>query len=90
MGKTTRTDEIPLQPPLALEPFYKWGLDFIGLISPASNNKEYILVFIDDLKKWVEVKALQFSKDGNVTKFLYEGMFIRYGVPREIVIDQGH
>jgi transposase InsO family protein len=37
----------------------------------------------------VEVKALQFSRNENVAKFLYEDIFIRYGVPREIVIDQG-
>lgn len=37
----------------------------------------------------MEVKALQFARDGNVAKFLYEEIFTRYGVPREIVTNQG-
>lgn len=87
MGEPTRSDEIPLQPQLTLAPFYKWGLDFIGPISPTSNNKECILVCTNYLTKWVEVKELQSVRDGNVPKLLYEDIFTRYGVPREIVTD---
>lgn len=47
------------------------------------------MVCIDYLTKWVEVKALQFARDGNIAKFLYEDIFTRYGVLREIVTDQG-
>lgn len=89
MGRPKRTNEMPLQPQLAITPFDKWGLDFVGPISPTPKNKEYILVCTDFLTKWAEVKALQFARDGNVAKFLYEDIFIRYGVPREIVTGQG-
>lgn len=41
------------------------------------------------MNKWVEVKALKFFRDGNVTKFLYKDIFTRYGVPKEIVANQG-
>ena len=34
MGKPTPRDEIPLQPQVALKPFEKWGMDFIGPIDP--------------------------------------------------------
>lgn len=89
MGRPTKIDKIPLQPQLVLAPFDKWGLDFIGPISPTSNNKEYILVCIDYLTKWMEVKFLQYERDGNVAKLLYEDICKRHGVSREIVIDQG-
>ena len=53
MGRPTRSDEMPLHPQLSIEPFEKWGLDFIGPINPPSKNKEHILVCIDYVTKWV-------------------------------------
>lgn len=64
-------------------------MDFIGPIDPPSNGKSYILVCIDYLTKWVEVKAIKNARDEKVAKFLYEEIFTRYGVPRELVTDQG-
>jgi hypothetical protein len=89
MGKPTKRDEMPLQPHISLEPFDKWGLDFVGPIDPPSNQKKHILVCTDYLKKWVEVKAMKNAIEEKVAQFLHENIFSRFGVPREIVIDQG-
>ena len=64
-------------------------MDFIGPIDPPSNGKSYILVCTDYVTKWVEVKAMKHARDDKVAKFLYEEIFTRYGVIREIVTDQG-
>lgn len=40
MDHPTHSDEIPLHPQLSIELFEKWGLDFIGPISPPSQNME--------------------------------------------------
>eukprot|EP00253_Pinus_taeda_P030944 PITA_30944 len=39
MGKLTPRDEIPLQPQVTLEPFEKWGMDFVGLVNPPSRQR---------------------------------------------------
>jgi len=76
---------------LPKEPFMKLGLDFVGpfkLTRRYTKNK-YILVAIDYATKCVEAKALKTNIVVVTTKFLYECIFIRFGCPLIIVIDQG-
>ena len=89
VGKLTLSNEMPLQPQVLIKPFEKWALDFIGPINPPSKQKKYILVCIDYVTKWVEAKALLSATENSVVSFLYEDIFTRFGVPREIVTDQG-
>jgi transposase InsO family protein len=83
------SDEMPLQAQVMIEPFEKWALDFVGPISPMSRRKNYILVCMDYVTKWVEAKALFRATKKFVVKFIYEDIFTRFNVPREIVTDQG-
>ena len=64
-------------------------MDLIGPIDPPSNGKSYILVCTNYLKKWIKVKAMKHVCNHKVVKFLYEEIFTRYGVPGELVTDQG-
>ena len=64
-------------------------MDFIGPIDPPSNGKSYILLCTDCLTKWVDVKAMKHACDEKVAEFLYEEIFTRYGVPKELVTKQG-
>ncbi len=74
---------------MALTPFDKWGMDFIGLIDPPSNGKSYILVCTNYLTKWVQVKAMKHACDEKVVELFCEEIFTRYGVPKELVTKQG-
>ena len=74
---------------MVLTSFGKWGMEFIGPIDPPSNGKSYILVCTDYLTKWVEVKAMKHARDHKVVEFLYEEIFTHYGVPKELVIEEG-
>ena len=47
------------------------------------------MVCTDYVTKWVEAKALLSATENSVVSFLYEDIFTRFGVPREIVTDQG-
>jgi hypothetical protein len=89
MGRPVQADEIPLQPQVLIDPFEKWALDFVGPISPTSRKKRYILVCIDYVTKWVEEKSLYQASEKSVVDFLFEDIFTCFGVPREIVTDQG-
>ena len=89
MGKPNKKHEMPLDPKVTWEPFEKRGLYFMGPIDPPSNQNIYILTCIDYMIKWVEVKALKNANEEIAAKFLDDNIFTSYGIPREIVIDQG-
>ena len=84
-------DRMPLRPMLSTRAFAKWGLNFVGPIKPPakSTHVEYILVTTDYLTKWVEAKATIKNDACTTAKFLYENIFTHYGLPIELVSDQG-
>ncbi|KAH7415235.1 hypothetical protein KP509_14G033600 [Ceratopteris richardii] len=86
MGKPTLVHAAPLTPVLALKPFQKWGIDFVGPIDPPSRcrSNRYILVCTDYFTKWIEAKALKTDRAIDVAKFLYEQIITRFGCPLEI------
>eukprot|EP00253_Pinus_taeda_P007942 PITA_07942 len=77
------------KPQVLIEPFEQWALDFVGPINPPSNGKRYILVCTDYVTKWAEAKAVKRATEDTMVTFLFEEIFVRYGVPRQIVTDQG-
>ena len=89
LTKTIQRDEMPLQPQVLIEPFERWALNFVGPITPISKGKSYILVCINYVTKWIEAKALPKDTEQAVADFLYEDIFTRFDIPKEIVTDQG-
>ncbi|XP_070203545.1 uncharacterized protein [Littorina saxatilis] len=84
------TRKVPLQAmPLASTPFEKVGVDIVGPILPASEKgNRYILTLVDYATRYAEATALKNIRAETVAEALVE-MFTRYGVPKEIVTDQG-
>ena len=74
---------------MVVTPFDKWGIDFFGPIEPSSHGKSYILACTDYATKLVEAQYMTHAKEYKVANFLYECIFTQFGVPREIVINQG-
>lgn len=70
---------------MTLDPFEKWGMDFIGTIDPPSGHKKYIVICIDYLTKWFETKAINVATEEKVDEFLRENIFNMFGYPRELV-----
>ena len=82
---------MPHQPVLPLDPFQKWGLDFVGPFTPAATRtgNRYILVATNSCTKWVEAKALRDNMVASIAKSLYEYIWCRFGCPIELISDQG-
>ena len=64
-------------------PFSTWGIDIIGKITPVGiGGHEFILVAIDYFTKWVEAAK-------HVALFVERNIICRYGVPHEMISDNG-
>nr|GEV71198.1 reverse transcriptase domain-containing protein [Tanacetum cinerariifolium] len=55
---------------------------------PSSKGNKHILVAVDYLSKWVEVKALPTNDARVICKYL-KNLIARFGTPRAIISDQG-
>jgi transposase InsO family protein len=71
-------------------PFSTWGIDVVGEIHPAaSNGHRYIMVAIDYFTKWVEATSYHTVTAAATEKFIRNNIITRYGVPYEIITDNG-
>nr|GEY17560.1 reverse transcriptase domain-containing protein [Tanacetum cinerariifolium] len=98
LNNATRKDHFPLPfmdemlERLAGNEYYYFldgflGIDFMGPF-PYSRGNKYILVAVDYLSKWIEVKALPNNDARVVFKFL-KSPFSRFRTPRAIISDRG-
>ena len=76
--------------PLALQGLmYRWGIDFAGPLPETERGNKYVLVCIEHCTKWIELIALPSKSSGNVARSVVENILARFGVPGEILTDQG-
>ena len=77
-----------MRPILEVKIFDLWGIDFMGPFPP-SDGKEYILVAVDYVSKWVEAIPTRTNDHREVLRFITRCIFARYGCPRAIISDGG-
>ena len=81
---------LPLHTVVERVSFFKWGLDFIGPISPPSSASHiFILTATDYFTRWTEAVALKNAKAEQVVNFLQDFIFSCFGISLEIVSDNG-
>ena len=90
IGRIVESYEMPLKPQVLIEPFEKWALEFVGPINPPYNGKKYILVCTNYATKWVEAKVVARATKETMVYFLFEEIFVRFGVSRQIFTDLEH
>ena len=80
---------MPLQPQVLIMHFEKWELEFVVPINPPLEGRSIFFVCIYYVTKWVEAKEVPRAMEKVVVDFLFVDIFVQFGVPREIVTNQG-
>nr|GEV09585.1 reverse transcriptase domain-containing protein [Tanacetum cinerariifolium] len=70
-------------------PFYKWGIDIAGPFSEGPGKVKFLIVAMDYFTKWIEAKAVATITGGQVKKFVWDNIVYRFGIPGEIISDNG-
>ncbi|KAG7588679.1 Ribonuclease H domain [Arabidopsis suecica] len=70
-------------------PFMRWSMDIVGPLHRSTRGVQYLLVLTDYFSKWIEAEAYINIKDSVVKTFLWKHIICHYGVPYEIVTDNG-
>ncbi|GKA74495.1 reverse transcriptase domain-containing protein, partial [Tanacetum coccineum] len=70
-------------------PFYKWGIDIAGPFPEGPGKVKFLIVVIDYFTKWIEAKPVTTITGNQVKKFVWDNIVCRFGLPREIVSNNG-
>lgn len=74
---------------MATSPFQMISLDFVGPLTPSSKQNTVILVITDWFTKYISCFALRKATASKVVQILEEQIFLTYGVPEIIIMDNG-
>nr|GFB10882.1 reverse transcriptase domain-containing protein [Tanacetum cinerariifolium] len=69
--------------------FYKWGIDIAGPFPEGPRKVKFLIVAMDYFTKWIEAKAVATITGGQVKKFVWDNIVCRFGIPGEIISDNG-
>ncbi|KAL0394052.1 UNVERIFIED_CONTAM: Gag-Pol polyprotein [Sesamum latifolium] len=65
------------------------GDRYVGPFPLAVGQRKFLLVVVDYFTKWVEAEPLARITEGEVMKFIWKNIICRFGIPREIISDNG-
>ncbi|GJV27060.1 reverse transcriptase domain-containing protein [Tanacetum coccineum] len=84
-AKTSSAAADPHHGPMA----YKWGIDIAGPFLEGPRKVKFLIVAMDYFTKWIEAKAVVAISGNQVKKFLWDNIVCRFGLPEEIVSENG-
>ena len=84
-----RSQPAPLHPVIIVDPFTKWGVDFVDCNPASVGRHQHIIMVIDYFTKWVEAMPT-IKYDGKTASFfIFNQIIARFGILSEIVTDHG-
>jgi hypothetical protein len=78
----------PLHPVVFVDPFAKWGIDFMTCNPHSIGGHGYIIVVVDYFTKWAEAMPT-FDNTGKTTTFIFNHIVTRFGLPQAIITYHG-
>ncbi|GJZ92526.1 reverse transcriptase domain-containing protein [Tanacetum coccineum] len=87
--KAVRNPQQNLTPITSPWPFYKWGIDIAGPFPEGPGKVKFLIVAIDYFTKWIEAKAVATITGNQVKKFVWDNIVCIFGLPGEIISDNG-
>ena len=75
--------------PQTSEPGQRVHADLFGPLRSSGNQKKYVLGLTDAFTKYVELVALPNKEAPTVAQAIFEKWFCRFGIPLEVITDQG-
>ncbi|GKV48140.1 hypothetical protein SLEP1_g54971 [Rubroshorea leprosula] len=70
-------------------PFAQWGLDLLRPFMKGVGGVTHLIVGVDYFTKWVETRPLSSLTSKKVEDFVFNSIICRYGIPNQIVADNG-
>ncbi|RDY12063.1 hypothetical protein CR513_03187, partial [Mucuna pruriens] len=70
-------------------PFHKWGIDILGPFPIAPGQLKFLIVAVDYFTKWVEAELVATISAERIKRFLWKKIVCRFGIPAEVVSDNG-
>ncbi|GJR74432.1 reverse transcriptase domain-containing protein [Tanacetum coccineum] len=78
-----------MTPIMAPWPFYQWGMDILGPLSPTRRGAKFVIVAMNYFTKWIKAKPLVKITGKEVIRFVMDNIICKFGLPRIIVTDNG-
>ena len=88
-SRQPKAPSLPLQPLPPVWPFARWGLDVNGPYPTARGSLRFAFVAIEYFSRWVEAEPVAKITSAIAQRFIWRTIICRYGVPRDIVTDNG-
>ncbi|GJS56176.1 reverse transcriptase domain-containing protein [Tanacetum coccineum] len=70
-------------------PLLQWGIDIAGPFPEGPGKVKFLIVAMDYFTKWIEAKPVATITGNQVKKFVWENIVCRFGLPGEIISDNG-
>ncbi|KAH7277901.1 hypothetical protein KP509_38G014500 [Ceratopteris richardii] len=75
----------PRTPSVSYGPFERWGINAIRSLPRKRSGKEYIIVAVDYMNRWVEAASMQTTTKQDIGKLIYDFICCRFGIPLDLV-----
>ena len=79
----------PLHPIITVDPFTKWGLDFMDCNPASAGGHHHIIVVVDYFTKWDEAMPMVKSDGETVAHFIFNQIITQFRISKELVTDHG-